>query len=117
MNLDNEVLRHVDWKVRFTLAMSKQESLDAYIIGKDNRCELGKWLHGDGKMHYSNLKSYEACLKKHAEFHTEAEKIAVAINAKKYHKASKMINEDSTFSAVVNEVYFTVLGLKRDCCF
>lgn len=117
MNLDNEILRHVDWKARFTLAMSRQESLDSYSIGKDNRCELGKWLHGDGKIQYSDLDSYTACLKKHAEFHTEAEKIAVAINAKKYHKASKMIDEYSIFNAVVNEVYFTVLHLKNDCCF
>ncbi len=118
MNLDNEILRHADWKIRFSKAIFRRESLDSYVmenIRKDNCCELGKWLHGEGKAQYGGLPSYKACLKKHAEFHAEAEKVANAINAKQYRDASKMIDGDSAFNTVVSETCCEAIRLKKEC--
>jgi methyl-accepting chemotaxis protein len=84
-------------------------------IRKDNYCELGKWLHGEGKAQYGGLPSYKACLKKHAEFHIEAERVANTINAKRYINASKMIDRDSAFNAVASEICCQAIRLKKEC--
>lgn len=119
MNLDKEIIKHADWKIRFSNAIFRRESLDSYVmqtIRKDNCCELGQWLHGEGKAQYGRLPSYKACLKKHAAFHAEAEKIALTINAKHYHEASKMIGINSAFNAIVSETCCEVTRLKEECC-
>ncbi|MGZ4970908.1 MAG: CZB domain-containing protein [Methylobacter sp.] len=118
MDIDKEILKHVDWKVRFSNAIFRRESLDSYVmetIRKENCCELGRWLHSEGKAQFSSLPSYEACLKKHAEFHIEAEKVANAINTKQYINASKMIGNDSAFNTVVSEVCCEAIRLKKEC--
>jgi hypothetical protein len=46
MNLDNAIATHARWKLKFRGAISAQETLDAATIGKDDCCEIGKWLHG-----------------------------------------------------------------------
>lgn len=118
MNIDREIQRHVDWKVRFSNAIFRRESLDSYvmeIIRKENCCELGKWLHSEGKAQYGSLPSYKACLKKHAELHIEAEKIANAINTKQYINASKMIGIGSAFNTVISEACCEAIRLKKEC--
>ena len=64
-------------------AISKQETIDAATVSKDNCCELGKWLHGEAKSEFGNFASHSECVSRHAAFHVEAGKVAVAINQKK----------------------------------
>ncbi len=58
MNLDSALQKHIDWKVKFRNAIAKQGEMDVATITKDNCCELGGWLHGEGKVQYSGLPSY-----------------------------------------------------------
>lgn len=114
MNLDSAIQKHMEWKVKFRTAISKQEQMDAVTIGKDNCCELGKWLHGEGKTHCRNLASYATTLSKHAAFHVEAGKIAITINAKKYTEAEAMLAGSSPFSTISSEVGILLMRLKKE---
>lgn len=114
MNLDSAIQKHMEWKVKFRTAISKQEQMDAVTIGKDNCCDLGKWLHGEGKTQCSSLASYATVLNKHAMFHVEAGKVASAINAKKYTEAEAMLGGSSPFSAVSGEVGVALMRLKKE---
>lgn len=114
MNLDNAIQKHMDWKVRFRTAISKQEQMDAVTIAKDNCCELGIWLHGEGKATCGGLASYAAALTKHSVFHVEAGKVASAINEKKYAEAEAMLNSSSAFSTVSGEVGVALMRLKKE---
>lgn len=49
MDLTQAVAKHAEWKTKFHGAIIKKEQMDAPTIGKDNCCELGKWLHGEAK--------------------------------------------------------------------
>ncbi|MGZ4997457.1 MAG: CZB domain-containing protein [Methylobacter sp.] len=118
MNINKEIIKHADWKIRFSNAIFRRESLDSYVMGtliKENCCELGRWLHEEGKAQYDSFPSYKACLKKHTEFHIEAEKVANAINSKQFINASKMIGRDSAFNAAVSEVCCEAIRLKKEC--
>ena len=93
MDLDTAIQKHAEWKMKFRSAMSQHESMDAATIAKDNCCELGKWLHGDGKTKFGKLSSHGGCVSSHAAFHVEAGKVAQAINAKKYTEAVAVCND------------------------
>ncbi|TRW89571.1 CZB domain-containing protein [Candidatus Methylobacter oryzae] len=114
MNLDTAIQKHMEWKVKFRTAIAKQEQMDALTIGKDNCCELGKWLHGEGKTQCGTLPSYAMTLNKHAAFHIEAGKIATSINARKFDEAEAMLGGSSPFSTISGEVGLALMRLKKE---
>lgn len=114
MDLDHAIQKHSEWKIKFRAAISKQEILDAATISKDNCCDLGKWLYGDAKTKFGNLESHADCVSKHATFHTEAGKVAAAINQKKYAEAEKMIDSDTAYTAASRSVAGAILKLKKE---
>jgi len=114
MDLSQAIDKHAEWKVKFRKAISGHETMDAETIAKDNCCELGKWLHGAAKVKYGHLASHSECVKKHATFHTEASKVAQAINAKNFVKAEAMIASDTPYSTASNEVGVAIGKLKKE---
>jgi methyl-accepting chemotaxis protein len=114
MNLDDAIAKHAEWKLKFRSAISKQETMDVDTIAKDNCCELGKWLYGEGKSKFGHLASYSACVTKHAAFHIEAAKVAKAINSKKFQEAEAMISSGSTYSAASSAVGTAIMALKKE---
>jgi len=114
MDLENAISKHSEWKTKFRSAISKKEQMDVATISKDNCCDLGKWLHGDAKSSYSNLTSYIDCVRKHAAFHTEAGKVATAINSKKYTEAETMLGSGTTYSQVSSDVGVAIMRLKKE---
>jgi methyl-accepting chemotaxis protein len=113
MNLDNAIAAHVQWKTKFRVAITAQQTLDAATIGKDNCCELGQWLHGAGRGTYGSRPEFVSLLEKHKSFHKEAGLVATAINGKKFDQASSMIEVGTPFTAASNAVGVAVNALKR----
>jgi hypothetical protein len=114
MDLEQAVQKHSEWKIRFRTAISKQETMDAANVSKDNCCDLGKWLHGEGKSMFGNLASLSECITRHAAFHIEAGKVASAINMKKYAEAEKMIAIQTPYAAASTAVTGAILKLKKE---
>ena len=114
MDLDSAIGKHAEWKMKLRAAISKQETLDAATISKDNCCELGKWLHGDGKAKFGRLASFTECMTKHAAFHVEAGKVATTINAKKYPEASAMLNAGTGYASTSAAVNTAIMNLKKE---
>ena len=114
MKLDHAISKHIEWKVKFMSTILKQESMDTETISKDNCCELGKWLHEDGKAQFGNLASYAICLDKHATFHKEAGKIAAKINEKKFSDAEAMLNAGQPYTTSSNNLYLAIKNLEKE---
>ena len=114
MDLNIAIQKHAEWKTKFRSAMMKQEQMDIAVIAKDDCCDLGKWLHGDAKNQYSQLASHAECVKKHAEFHGEAGKVALAINNKKYTEAEAMLATGSTYANASSMVAGAIMRLKKE---
>jgi hypothetical protein len=113
MNLDNAILAHYEWKNKLKAAIAAKSQLDSATISRDDCCEFGKWLHGDGGRLYSGKSEFTALLQKHKTFHSEAGKVAVAINGARYDEASKMIESSTPFGAASLAVGVAVNALKR----
>lgn len=114
MDLDNAVAKHSEWKTKFRVAIAKQETMDAATISKDNCCDLGKWLHSEGKSQFGHLTSHVECVQKHAVFHKEAGKVAAEINAKKFAQAEAMIVSGTPYAKISMEVGVAISRLKKE---
>jgi Chemoreceptor zinc-binding domain len=114
MNLNEAISKHIEWKVKFMTTILKQEAMDTETISKDNCCELGKWLHEDGKAQFENLASYSICLNKHATFHIEAGKIAAKINEKKFNDAEAMLKAGLPYTTSSNSLSLAIKNLEHE---
>lgn len=114
MDLNHCMEKHAEWKTRFRKAIAGKETMDVDTISKDNCCDLGKWLHGEAKTQFFKLQGYSACVIKHAEFHTEAGKVAKAINTKNYIAAEAMLNAGTTYMNASSAVGIAIMRLKKE---
>lgn len=114
MDLDSAISKHAEWKLKFRSAITKQETMDAETISKDNCCDLGKWLYGEAKVKFGKLSTHADCTAKHKAFHVEAGKVAKTINAKKFQEAEAMINSGTPYAAASSGVGVSVMALRKE---
>ena len=114
MDLSLAITKHAEWKTKFRAAIAKQETMDEATIGKDNCCELGKWLHGDAKAKYLKLAAYTECVSRHAAFHAEAAKVAKTINQKNYTQAESMLGNATGYGNASGAVTLAISKLKKE---
>jgi methyl-accepting chemotaxis protein len=113
MDLAYAVRAHVEWRIKFRTAISKQEPMDIAAIAADDRCPLGKWLHGEGKREFGKLIAHSVCVQKHAAFHVEAGKVAQAIDSKKYAEAEAMLALETPYQAASLAVSVAINELRN----
>lgn len=113
MDLDNAINAHTQWKVKFRTAIGEKLTLDAVNIGRDNCCELGTWLHGEGRARLGTQPAFRTLVDRHRDFHVEAGKVARTINAGQYDAANAMLGSGTPFATASSAVASAVIGLKR----
>ena len=115
MDLTQAIEAHHVWKIKLKNAIGARELLDAETLSKDNCCELGIWLYGEGQSKFGKLVSFPQCVTKHAAFHVEAGKVAHAINTRKYQEAEDQVDlSSSSYSIASNEVRDAITHLKQE---
>ena len=114
MNLDNAVQTHAQWKTKLRSAISKHEQLDLIALSRDDRCELGQWLHGEGKASYGGLASHADCVHKHVAFHSEVTKVARAVNAQQFDAAEGMLNGGTPYAKASSALGVSFLQLRKE---
>ncbi|HXE38344.1 MAG TPA: methyl-accepting chemotaxis protein [Azonexus sp.] len=78
LDIDGAIMAHARWKQRLLdYVAGGGEPLDPAVVGRDDQCALGGWIHGDGRQlsasaRYSELKA------EHAGFHRCAAEIVRA---------------------------------------
>jgi methyl-accepting chemotaxis protein len=115
MDLELAFQKHGRWIEEFCTAIFDRDSLNAETYGKDNCCELGKWLYGEGQTQYGKYNAFSELVSRHAAFHKVAEKVALAINAKDYILAEYLLGEVGEYAAASHEVHKAIAKLKLEC--
>ncbi len=113
MNLEESVQKHAEWKVKFRAAIAKQEQMDAGTIAKDNCCQLGQWLYGEGKSTQGTRPEYRQAIEAHRAFHAAAGKVALLINARKYSAAESAIENGTAYAQISAKVGMALIALKK----
>jgi len=114
MDLQEAIRAHAEWRTKLRGAIAAKSNLDVDTIGRDDCCQLGKWLHGESGPMYGPLSSHIACLKKHALFHKESAKVASNINAKRFADAEGMLESGSSYLSAANALVYAIDALKRE---
>jgi hypothetical protein len=113
MDLDAAIAAHAQWKVRLRTAIREKQSLDAKTLSKDDQCPLGQWLHREARARLAGLNGYAPCLQAHAAFHTEAAKVAAAVNSAKYDEALAML-DSTAYGQASSKVVLTLAALRKE---
>ncbi len=114
INLDNAIKAHANWRSKLRLAANKNEQIDADTAGRDDCCELGKWLHGAGSSTFGGRPTFVALIDRHRAFHTEAGKVASLINQGNGAQAEKMLGSGTPFSQTSDEVTRLIVQFKSE---
>jgi methyl-accepting chemotaxis protein len=114
MNLDEAIQKHAEWKMKFRVAITKKEKMDAAAIQGDKNCQLGQWLHGEGHVRYGQSPTFKDLIVKHASFHRAAGKVASTINAGQYDVAAGMIDGGTEYTQASVAVGVAIMQLKKE---
>jgi methyl-accepting chemotaxis protein len=115
INLDNAIKAHADWRTKLRAAGQKHEQVDAQTIGRDDCCELGKWLSGSGQSQCGGVPSFVSLIAAHKGFHQAAGKVAHFINSGHGDEVEKMLGSGSVFATASSDVTRLIVQLRKEC--
>lgn len=83
-----------------------KERLDPETVAKDNLCELGQWLYGEGKsLMESQMAEYQELVNIHANFHREMGLLVAMVNGGQGEQAYQaMDDKNSRFSELSEKI-------------
>lgn len=113
IDFEQAIAAHGQWKVKLRNAMRNGEQLDAAAIGCDDRCPLGKWIHGPGRARWGNAPDFVRLLQSHATFHRCASEVAQAVNAGRVKEANRMLHMGTPFAQATHEVVDAIRTLAQ----
>ncbi|BDU72818.1 methyl-accepting chemotaxis protein [Mesoterricola silvestris] len=95
------VSAHQAWsgRLRNVLDGRSDENLDPEVVGCDDRCSLGKWIHGPGKACCSHLPDFPVLRGRHAEFHTLAARVLTTHAQGQRDLAKALLDKDFTVAS------------------
>lgn len=94
LDLQTAIAAHENWKVRLE-AFLEGRSTEKFVpeeICFDNRCDLGKWIHGPGKARIGTFAGFTALLDHHKMFHYAASNVVALAQAGKHEDARHMLD-------------------------
>jgi len=90
--LDKAIMAHNLWKGRLRSALAGGALPDEEMVRRDNACDLGKWIHGEGQRCREMLE-YKAILSAHARFHQAAGDVIKLVKASKTLEAAHELDK------------------------
>lgn len=106
LDIQTAMLAHENWKLRLEACLkgTSSEQFVAEVICFDDHCDLGKWIHGDGKTHLGEFPGFTSLLEHHKMFHYAASNVVTLLKSGKDDEARKMLDGPFTaFSKAVGE--------------
>lgn len=113
MNFDDAIAAHIKWKVRLNQFIdgTGTEKLDSNVVCKDNVCDLGKWIYGDGAKH-KVAPSYKNLVNLHANFHKCAAEVVKKVETGDKNSAKTMLS--GPFANASKDTIGAIMQLKKE---
>lgn len=112
MNFDVAVQAHAKWKAKLAAYIAKPDrTLNAAEVGKDDRCDLGKWLHGKGQR-FGHLAEFAQLVEDHAHFHAAAGEIIRKADAGQIAQGELALGGRSEYAKVSTAVVASLMKIK-----
>jgi hypothetical protein len=111
MNFDAAIRAHTQWKARLAgYANNPDHSIDPDQLGRDNCCELGKWIYAEGKR-FTHMPELTALKATHAEFHRLAAAVVRKIDTGEARDQDLLTGFKSEFGAMTQKLASQVTSL------
>ena len=113
MNFEDAIAAHIKWKVRLSQFIdgTSTEKLNSATVCKDNLCDLGKWIYGDGAK-YKSVSHYQDLVKKHANFHVCAAGVVKKVETGDQAAAKALLG--ASFATASRETVAAIMELKKE---
>jgi len=110
--LQNAHQWHRQWKDRLIAAVNAGATIDTSCIGRDDCCDLGKWLYADGQRLHWKKPEFQHLLIHHREFHMLTGAVAEVINDKQFALAQAYLSNDTQLARASQEVEDAICRLE-----
>jgi hypothetical protein len=113
MNFDDAIAAHIKWKVRLTQFIdgTGSEQLKSDTVCKDNLCDLGKWIYGEGGQ-FSSKPRYKDLVSKHAHFHRCAADVVKKVETNDKPGAKSLLA--GPFAVASKDTVTAIMELKKE---
>jgi CheY-like chemotaxis protein len=112
LSLDQAAELHRKWREELRDAVAAGERLDSAALRRNDCCDLGKWLHSQGRRRYGGKPQFVKLMARHNDFHLIASMVANSINDDEFTDAQKMLGGNSQFAQASIDVEIAILKLK-----
>ena len=94
LDIDMAMSAHENWKLRLSAYLEghSTERFSAEEICFDDRCDLGRWIHGDGKARLGNFPGFAALMGHHKMFHYAASNVVSLAKSGRSNDAHNMLH-------------------------
>jgi methyl-accepting chemotaxis protein len=106
LNFGTAIEVHQEWKVRLQAVIESrsQETLDPNVVCRDDQCELGRWIHGEGGRQFDDEPQFADLRRKHAYFHACAGRVVLLAQSGHKDRAIAEISPGGDFAQASWEV-------------
>jgi methyl-accepting chemotaxis protein len=111
MDFDQAILAHTGWKNRFRSHLKGKEVLAAETVAADDKCELGQWLHGNGKK-YAGQPEFQVAMRKHARFHAVAAEVIQKAKTMPAEQRASLIALGSEYGKASTDCVASIVALR-----
>lgn len=113
MNFDDAIKAHASWKMKLTNYISSPDrSLKADVVGKDDQCDLGRWIASDSK-HHQGRPEFRELKEAHACFHKAAADVIRRADAGENVSGEVVLGGSSQYAQCSSKVTSLLMALKR----
>lgn len=112
MNFDDAIAAHVRWKIRLHTFIAGREELDEATVRRDDQCDLGRWIHGEGRGH-SSCTEYGKLVDEHARFHHVAADVVKLTKAGRVDEARAMLEFGTEFANRSSAVVSAIVQIRK----
>lgn len=113
IDIDTAIAAHENWKVRLQnyLDNKSTEDLKPDVVCMDDRCDLGKWLHGPGQRRLGKYPAFSVLIARHKLFHLHASTVVAMAQSSDREKAAQVL--DSGYRHASIQVLLLLKELKQ----
>ena len=113
MDFDDAITAHSAWKQKLALYIRRRDgSIDPATVGRDDRCAMGQWIHGEGQQHVQ-LPEFRALQEAHSRFHRCAAEVVRRVDAGQVVSVERDLDEDSEFGHCSTDCVAAIVAMKR----
>ena len=112
MNFDEAIAAHIRWRTTLSRYVAQPDrSLNAAEVRLTDRCELGRWLGGEGRR-YCGVPEFTSLVASHAQFHRAAAAVVAKADSGQCATKDIALGLQSGYGAASAEIIKTLMVMK-----